>query len=156
MIARLFKRRGYKDLLDNTPMLCGASGIRNDVEFMLSDDAVGNNDANVNNAAANSNSNAINSNAAVNAANSNANRPTLTSEDYVYIELSDGINGFIMKRDKARKIITLLEIRIGTEKLHNPVNRDKVCHVLHKRSVLDITHDEWKAMGKNKPKRANW
>lgn len=130
MIARLFKRRGYKDLLDNTPMLCGASGIRNDVEFMLSDEAVDTDTA--------------------------VHRSAFTSEDYVYIELSDGINGFIMKRDKARKIITLLEIRIGTEKLHNPVNRDKVCHVLHKRSVLDITHDEWKAMGKNKPKRANW
>lgn len=128
MIARLFKRRGYKDLLDNTPMLCGASGIRNDVESMLSNEAVDDND----------------------------DRSALTSEDYVYIELSDGINGFIMKRDKARKIITLLEIRIGTEKLHNPVNRDKVCHVLHKRSVLDITRDEWKAMGKNKPRRANW
>ena len=80
----------------------------------------------------------------------------LKADEYVYIEMNDGVHGFIINRFKARKIISILEMKIGSEKLHNPLNRDKICYILHKRSVLDLTHDEWKAMGSNKPKRARW
>ena len=79
-----------------------------------------------------------------------------TSEKYVYIENSNKKNGFIISRENAQHALTAIETKFGTEKLHNPNNRDKVYNILHKRSELDITHEEWKAMGKNKPKLANW
>ena len=79
-----------------------------------------------------------------------------TSEKYVYIENSNGENGFIISRENAQHVLTVIETKFGTEKLHNAKNRDKICDILHKKSELDITHEEWKAMGKNKPKLANW
>ena len=79
-----------------------------------------------------------------------------THENYVYVETNEKVSGFIISRNNALKILSLIENKFGAEKLHNPSNRDKVCHILHKRSELDLTFDEWKAMGKNKPRKAKW
>ena len=79
-----------------------------------------------------------------------------TKADFVYVEYSNGKDGFIMKRDVAQRIITLIENRYGFDKLHDIKHYDHVCRILHKRCEKDIAHSEWKTMGKDKPRHATW
>ena len=68
----------------------------------------------------------------------------------------DGINGFIINKDVAKNVTKRIVDRFGTEWCLDKNNKVKIWKIVHKRAVKDMNIDEWKLMGRLKPKRATY